>query len=390
MAGLGAGAEPRLLGLDEVADPRVFPELRTRAQARERSDRRPPVDTRAVDHRVGFHRHAVREHRVANHAVGPDAHIRTQFHGPFQHHAHVDDTVQAGAQRPAQVEPRRIAERHPGPHRGFRIATLVAPLRAGKLDAVVHTEHLVRIGRLQAGHGNPRRHGPSDNVREVVLALRVVVVDGAEQLAEQGAGRGENAGVDLRDRALPVRGVPVLDDRRDLAFGVTYDPAEPFRSRCLRGDEGHPRALLTRSHAGLERRARDQGHIGVEHEHRGLVRHVRQRLQHRMAGAQLLGLVHPGDVRRIRVPLPDLRRPGPHHDMQLRRGERPCRVQHVAQHGPPANLMKHLRPVRPHASALARGQDDDFERHRGIRTAKVRIIGSPADKTPQLLSRGVA
>ena len=161
VARLRAGAQPRLLRLDEVADPGVLAQLRAGTQAGERTHGRAAIDTGAIDHGVRLHGHAVGQHGVADDAVRADANVCAQFHAAFEDHSDIDDAVQSGTQRPAEVEPRGIAQCHAGAHGGFRIAPLVTPFGLRELDPVVDAKHLLRVGRW----GRPRREPHRQRLR---------------------------------------------------------------------------------------------------------------------------------------------------------------------------------------------------------------------------------
>ena len=88
----------------------------------------------------------------------------------------------------------------------------------------------------------------------------------------------------------------------------------------------------------------------------------RQRLLHRVAGAELLGLQDPFDLRLGEGGAHLLGAVAMDHD-DLARRERARRVEHVREQRPPGERVQDLGQLRAHALALTRGENDDFERH---------------------------
>ncbi|MNE65594.1 hypothetical protein D3C80_1610810 [compost metagenome] len=115
----------------------------------------------------------------------------------------------------------------------------------------------------------------------------------------------------------------------------------------------------------LQGRLLDQRHVTIEDQHLvGL--EERQRLGHRMAGAELFGLQHEVEVVRLQTLANPLRAMSDHHvnalGMQLARS-----IDHMGQHRFAGDGMKNLRQRRTHARALTGSEDDDFKGH-GKRT----------------------
>ena len=95
--------------------------------------------------------------------------------------------------------------------------------------------------------------------------------------------------------ALLVTGITVLDDTAYRSTWCTqYSPVpvgvfhiDRDQSQAIRIDPFDDRAEGTRL---------DEGPIGVKHQDSGLIRDSGQRLLYRVTGAELLDLLHPGDI----------------------------------------------------------------------------------------------
>ena len=91
-------------------------------------------------------------------------------------------------------------------------------------------------------------------------------------------------------------------------------------------------------------------------------RDLRQRLQYRVAGAQLFGLQRPLE-RPLREIVPHLCTAVAVDDMDGLRCQGRRRVQDVCQQRPAGQWLQYLRPCRAHPLALAGCQDDDAQVH---------------------------
>ena len=99
-----------------------------------------------------------------------------------------------------------------------------------------------------------------------------------------------------------------------------------------------------------------QRDVTVQHQHPGIIRQCRQRLGHRMAGAQLFGLQHP--VHRVVFQRrPNLIGSVTNHRVNFLRAQLFCGINHMVQHGFTRHRMQHLGQGGFHAGALACGQD---------------------------------
>ncbi len=163
MAGLGAGAEHRVLHLDEIADEAALLHHRAGAQPRERADLRTAGKPRALDVTECLDVYPVRNLDAgAEHDIGLDRHVLPE-------HGVVAEEHGVGC-----------PERRARSHRRLAPDGLPAGFHGGELGAAVDPSNLVRVS-LDHHHRVAPRDCPRRHVGEVVFALRIVVADGFEE-----------------------------------------------------------------------------------------------------------------------------------------------------------------------------------------------------------------
>ena len=157
----------------------------------------------------------------------------------------------------------------------------------------------------------------------------------------------------------PLRGgaVAVLDDALDVAVGVADDAAVAGRVVEDRRGQRRRRLLgLVLLDQRLEGLGPDQRTVAAQHER--LAREILQMLlaaHDGVGGAQLLGLLHPDDVRRIvGKSLLDLVGAEPDDHVNLVYADTSARIEHIRQHGPAGHFVQHLRQLGVHPAAHAR------------------------------------
>jgi hypothetical protein len=218
------------------------------------------------------------------HAVG-------QFDTAFEHAADVDRDVASADQFAAHVDAGRIQQVHALFQQRNGDVQLVAALEFGQLHLAVHAGDFP-FGRRVRGH---HRHAAGDrlghDVGQVVLALRIVVLQRA-QPAVQVAGRDHHdAAVDFLDRALFRRRILFFDDAHDLA--ILADDAAQAEGIVLHHGQDRQLVIAGRLDQALQAGAGGQRHVAVQHQGRRVVVDLGQGLHHGVAGAQL-GLLQGG------------------------------------------------------------------------------------------------
>ena len=192
-----------------------------RAQARERPDLAVVAGGAAGHDGVRMDQRVGAERAIRDDGVGPDVDAVVEHDFACEHDADVDEDVAANRHLAADVDALGIGERRAACHEIGCLHALPRPLGGRKLRAVVDAEHLGRRFGDDTLDADFVCDGHRDDVGQVVLALRVVVLQVAEVAAQRRCVIGHDAGVDLRDAALVVVGVLVLDDASDCATRVT-------------------------------------------------------------------------------------------------------------------------------------------------------------------------
>ena len=102
----------------------------------------------------------------------------------FEQHVGVDEHVAPDADLAAHVDARRIRERGAREHELARAFGAMQRLELGELHLVVDAEHLRHGGRDERRDLHLVFHRHGDDVGEVVLTLRVGILELAEPLAQ--------------------------------------------------------------------------------------------------------------------------------------------------------------------------------------------------------------
>jgi hypothetical protein len=174
-------------------------------------------------------------------------------------------------------------------HQRSGLAQLVNPLEFGQLHRAVDAGHLGGIRDLVRHHGHAVGDGKLHDIGQVVLVLRVPVVQPRQPAAQQAGRHGHDAAVDFPDLALGRARVLVFDDgphlRRSLGAGA-HDAPIAGRVGHAQREQGQALAVALRQQ-GLQRGRLGQRHIARQHQRDAVVGQQRQRLLHRVAGAEL-------------------------------------------------------------------------------------------------------
>ncbi len=136
---------------------------------------------------------------VAQHRAGADLHAVAELDAALEHDADVEHDVGAESYAAAQVEARRVGQAHAGAHQDLGGAALVGALEPRQLHGVVGALGFAgdQAWGLRRGAAVGARH--REDVGEVVLALRVVVLQAGEIAAQRRRVVCKEPGVDLVD-----------------------------------------------------------------------------------------------------------------------------------------------------------------------------------------------
>ncbi len=361
MRHLAAGADLRVLRLDEGADLAVGAELRVGAQVGERSD-----GGALPDH--GERRVGARDDGVLADLAVEQRRLRADARAP-RHRGGAGD-VRARQQLDVfgeggpQVDPggRRVDDGDPGQLPAAHDHGVQARGGAGQLHAVV--DSLDDPGVRSRNRGD-RVAGPAqqrDDVGEVALALIVLRAELREVLAHGRGGEDVGAGVDLGDLELVVGGVALLDDAIQRARRVADDASVAGRVIHDGTQHGRRRAFAAvRLQQGCQGRHVQQRHVAADDDDLTL-EVVRQCGEAELDGATGAGDVVLVDEDRLGQQLVDGARDRvalvPHHRHHELGRELAGAGQHVADERHPGERMQHLGAARLHARASPGGQDD--------------------------------
>ena len=322
MVRLRARAQHRLLGLDEVADLGLRAQHRSRPQPCVRPDLGPRPDARALQVAERADRRTVR-HRDAR--AEDDVRL----------HRHV------AAQHRVVREPHRLGrdQRRAVGHRLRPPPRLPRRLDRGELGTAVDARHLVRP-RLDHRRRPPRRARQHDDVGQIVFARRIAVRHLRQQPPQILAAHRHQPGIAKGYGALFIARILVLDHRLDAPVGRQH---AAVRARVRGAEAEHDarrRVALVQPRDQTPHRLRpDQRHVAVEDQHVALETGERVPcLQHRVPGAQLLGLQRGGRAERRHRRLHLLGQRTRHHHDPLR-AQFPHRREQVEQHRPPGERV---------------------------------------------------
>ena len=225
VVGLGAAAHAGGLELDEVADMDLVGDVRARPDAGERADDDVAADAGALD-------------------VAEGLDLRSRRHAYTEAEAHVGADRDVGRELRVGGEPHRVGIGHADARLegGQPQALLQGLLRHRELGARIDALEL-RLVAFDGDRGVARGAGRGHRVGEIELVLDVVVLDRAQQRADQRAVEAHDAGIAEVDRLLGLVGIAALDD--PLQHAVAHDQpaigrADPWRRSPARRRQPWP------------------------------------------------------------------------------------------------------------------------------------------------------
>src|SRR6202050_2670120 len=362
MIGLGVIAQTGVFYLDEMSDVHAACPPRPGTQAGEWPDEAARGHGRGIDYAMREHLGAGANLAVTNDTTGAHAHAVAEHDPAFEHDVHVQEYVHAMADRAAHVKTRGIRHRDAAEHQ--RVRGLLAPggLKIAKLRLVVYPQHLGQCRRDERPHRDLVLHRHGDDIREVVLALRVGVTEAREPLASQGGGSCQHTGIALGERALAGVRVLVLDDAHYLSFGSAHDAAVAAGVLSAHGEQAYgPRAC--QGEQLCDGGAADERHVAVQHQQQLIIGDLRHRLHERMPGSQTRLLQDPGNALIVQGAA-HLFPAMPVDHVNRDRLERARGVDDVLQERPAGERLQHFREGRLPTLAFTRRGDHDSRRDR--------------------------
>src|SRR5271154_2468116 len=268
MAGLGAPTEPRLFGLDKIADAIVACEFGAGAQIGERPDFRFLADdaifgahaqlqmASGADRHVAQPRGAVDSHALAELACAENLDVGTDY------------AIGRDRSLLRDVGARRIDQRHPRRHQlavngrtnfRFHIRQLLARVYSGEF------RRIFRHPRFDFFAARPRNR---DDIGQVILTLCVSRLQLLERGPQERSIDQVTSRIDFLDGALGGRGVAVFNNF--FYFGARVANHAAIRGRIVEHDADE-RELCAALMMCLEKRAQgrrgDRWHVAVCDEH---------------------------------------------------------------------------------------------------------------------------
>ena len=298
--------------------------------------------------------------RRLDHGVRLDAAALADARRSLDHAAGLDHGVAADLHVPVEIGRVGIDQRHAFVHHALARCggAARAAARASSARELMPSASSASSSGI-ASIARPSRTAIADDVGQIDLALRVLVVDLVERLPEELGVDEVGAGVAFRDAQLVGRRVGHLDDALDAPCRVAHDAAG---QRLQRGEDQQvdtARASSRRACARSSRRA------AAACRRRGSAR----RREKPSSAARVCITAWP--VPRRSVCSTKVARPAkasrtrslsrPTTTTSRSGAERLGDLDRVGEHRPAAELVEHLREPRLHPLALAGGQDHDGE-----------------------------
>ena len=366
MVGLCPLAQRGVFHFDEIAHMHLRAQHRTRTQPGKWPDQRAFANRHAgllaIDMGERMDHRACSDRRIGDHTVGTDLHVVSQADAAFEYTVDVNRHILSTLQVAAYIKARRIGNPHTTFHQPVRQPLLEGALQLRQLQRAVHTCHLHRIGDLVRYHLDTIGHSKLHDVRQVILLLRVVIVQPGQPGFELARRQGHDAAVDFLHRQLGCIRVFLLDDA--LHRRARTDHAAITR-RVIQFQRQQRQA---RAGAKCNQVAQclpiGQRHVATEHHHDTVIRQHRYALLHGVASAQLRLLPHKAHIQRSqRVAQRATGRfhglgpvPGDHHRAAGTQASRSG--DHMVQQGAPGQSVQYFRQFAFHAGAFARRHDD--------------------------------
>ena len=220
MVGLRTPRQRGIFDLDKVADMHLGPQHRAGPQAGKWANQcalaHRHAELFAVDVGKRMNHRARRNFGICNHAIRANAHALPQADLAVKHAIHINLDILRAGQRAAHIQPRRVSQPHALLHQANGQALLIHAFQFGQLHRAVDAGDLRGIKNLVRHHGHAVSHRKLHDVGQVILVLRILVVQTRQPAAQQLCGHGHDAAVDFMNGALGVAGVFVLDDGAHL------------------------------------------------------------------------------------------------------------------------------------------------------------------------------
>ena len=281
---------------------------------------------------------------------------------PLQRHARMDDRIGPDLHGVVDVRGCGILEGDAVRHQLLILAPPDQLLAGGELAAAVDPQHFFRVSDRHGLHQAPATHMKFDDIRQVMLTLRVFRGDLAQGIEQTFHLEDIDTGVDFRNGLFDWASVPLLHNTCN-PFAGPHDASVPVRviddgGQNRRGRLG-PDVAIDQSAEGFRGELR---YVAREQQERA-PRSPEKWFRHpqRMGGSKLWLLDHKTESALPRQGIADLCRTVTDDDGGGLGIEAPGGRQYLFDHRAPAHPVQNLRQAGLHARALARGKDHDVE-----------------------------
>ena len=252
------------------------------AQARIRADAAARADIGFLQMAERLDARACGDLHIAQHAVCADADACAERDLAFEHAIDIDAHIARASEAAAHVDARRVGQRGAVAHQLRGDLPLINALEFGQLRLAVHAQRFPGGAGLGRTNLHLIRHRGGNDVGEVILFLRILVLQSREPGLKARGRQHHDAGIDFTQRPFGRGCIIFLDDALDLA-AAAHDAAITMR---IVEFEREQRESLARGPVKRHQRLRPgERHVAVEHQSRHLGIEVGQRLRERMAGA---------------------------------------------------------------------------------------------------------
>ena len=224
--------------------------------------------------------------------------------------------------------------RNPAAHDAFRL---------GQLAAAVDTHDHLAVRGDHAAH--LFTHGPQlgQHIRQVILALGVIIAQGPQHFKQQRRFHTIVPGIDLFDLLLLFGSIFLFHNAGHVPVSIPQDPSVTEGVIHQGGHNRSRRAGFNMLRIELFQFIRlQQRRVPAQDHHRaGKIFQGIRSLQHRMTGPQLFRLQ--GDPGPVSHQFPHQFRAVADHHHVITAAGRFRRVHHMLQHGMPAHFVQHFR-----------------------------------------------
>ncbi len=166
----------------------------------------------------------------------------------------------------------------------------------GQLSPAVDAKHFPFRRRMAGNDPLPFSGGHADDISQVVLTLRILVVQPRQPASQLAGGQTEDAGIDFIDCQLFRAGIFLFDDAFNLAARIAHDAAITGWIGQMHGEQGD-RSFARNQRHFLQGFRAGQRHIAVKNQAQRCGVEMWHGLLYRVPRTQLRLLLRPGQIR---------------------------------------------------------------------------------------------